>query len=222
MKYEILDSDYKTFFHPYTQTPVRVFRVIYVKDVSWVNPFDEKKHLIKEGTIGGFIAKESNLSQDDDSIILNNGIVFGNAKLKNSFVRDGACIFDDCLIEESEVFGYAKVFGKTLAKNCIFRDNCNIGGMLTMERDYITNSANISGACKIYDTSMYVGSIIRGQCNIYDCELTDVSEICGISTVRNCKLSGRAYLKNANVNNQTLNETITLDLIQQDGDLFPH
>lgn len=222
MKYEILENDYKTFFHPYTQSPVRVYRIIYVNTVKWENPFDGKIHTIIDGTIGGFIQQKTNLDQKDNSVILNNAIVFGNAKLSNAFVRDGACVFDDCNIEESEVFGYARVFGKTTAKNSIFRDNCNVGGMLTMERCYITNSSNVSGVCKIYDTSMYVGSIIRGQCNVYDCELTDVSEICGISTVRNCKLSGRAYLKNANVNNQILNETITLDVVQQDGDLFPH
>jgi NDP-sugar pyrophosphorylase family protein len=222
MKYEILKNDHKTFLHPYTENPVRVFRIIYVSDVTWTNPFTDTEHTISAGTIGGFIASEVNLSHTDTSVILNNAIVFGNATLKDTFVRDSASVFDDCSVIESEVFGTSRIFGKTKAKNCIFRDTCNVGGMLDLERCYITNSANISGVCRIHDTSMYVGSIIRGQCNVYDCQLTDVSEICGISTIRNCRLSGRVFLKNANVQNQSFNETIQLSVTQKEGDLFPH
>lgn len=221
-KYEILKNDYKTFSHPHFDRPVRVFRIIYTKDFKWCNPFTDSVHEIRDGMIGGFVQSESNLSHDDTSVILNNAIVFGNGTLINSMLRDTSAVFDDAVIENSEVFGAAKIFAKTKAIHCLFRDNCNIGGILDLQRCYITNSAQISGVCKVYDTEMYIGSIIRGQCSVYDSKMTDVSEICGISTVRNCHLTGRAYLKNVNVQNQSFNENILLSITQKEGDLFPH
>jgi NDP-sugar pyrophosphorylase family protein len=222
MKYDILENDYRSFLHPHTEQPVRVYRVYYTEDFEWQNPFTDSIVYIKNGTIGGYIQSEINLSQTDNSIVLNTAVVFGNATITNTIVRDNATVFDNAAAEHCEIFGYSRIFGKTNAKYSIFRDHCNVGGILELEQCYISNSTQISGVCKLHSTEMYNGSVIRGQCTVRNSTLLDVSEISGVSTVINCKLSGRGILQNGKFVNQTVSERVILNSIIKDGDLFPH
>ena len=217
MKYEILKGDYKTFLHPHTGSPVRVFRIWYIKTFTWINPFTDQEIIIHADSPGGFIQSQVNLDHNDTSAILNNAIVFGNATLSNSILRDTSSVFDSSNVTDSEIFGAARIFGKTRANLCIFRDTCNVGGILELEKCYIANSANIAGACKVTNTEMFNGSIIRGQSTVNSCSLYDVSEISGVSNVKNMILRGNTLVKNSNV----YKDEINLRVFTVDGDLFP-
>ena len=56
---------------------------------------------VKNGDIGGWIERESNLSQNGDAWVYGNAKVYDDAK-----VCDGAKVYDD-----AEVYGNAKVYG---------------------------------------------------------------------------------------------------------------
>lgn len=64
---------------------------------------------VKKGDIGGFIAREGNLSVVDNAWVSDDAIVFGNAKvLGNATVSDDAWVFCDAM-----VYGNARIFGNT-------------------------------------------------------------------------------------------------------------
>lgn len=212
----LLKNDYKDFFHPHIQNKkVRVYRLYYLEDVE--NKFGS----VKANTVGGYLESESNFDLENPSIILNQGMVFGQAITRNSMIKDYSAVFDETVLDTCESFGKSRIFGKTKANNSIFRDNCSIGGILTIKSSYFSNSVNVSGLCKIFNCKMYVGSRISGQSDVYDTTLTDTSEITGVSRIRNCVLTGRTVLKNEHLENQSISEDIELNILSQKGDLFP-
>lgn len=125
---------------------------------------------IKKGDKGGFIEKESNLSQEgkcwiygnakvyNDAIVGYDALVYDNAEVfDNAVIWRNAKIFDDVIIcnsarvdGDAEVFKYAKVFGKA----CIYGNA------------KISNSAQIFG-----DTDVYGNAEIYG-----DAKVTTISD----------------------------------------------
>lgn len=97
---------------------VSLYRIQYLRDVGdW----------IKEGSLGGYIEKESCLSQDGESFVGGNAYVFGDSEVVEngkvygrawiqgkSIVRGNASVFDNATIYNSIVEDNAKVFGSYL------------------------------------------------------------------------------------------------------------
>ena len=71
---------------------------------------------IKAGDLGGFIEKESNLSQDGNCWVYNTAKVYGDAKIfGNALVYDNAEVFGNAWVYgEAEVFGNAWVYGSAV------------------------------------------------------------------------------------------------------------
>lgn len=81
---------------------------------------------VKKGDIGGWVEKETNLSQEGDcwlygnATVLQDAIVFDNAKVygdaeitNNARVYGNSKVFDEAYIMDSaEVFDYAEVYGE--------------------------------------------------------------------------------------------------------------
>lgn len=85
---------------------------------------------VKKGTLGGYIEKESNLSQEGDAWVHRGAIVCNNAQ-----------ILDNAQIEDyAEVFGEARVFG-----NAKVRDYAWVHGEAE-----ISDNAIIFGKAQIY------------------------------------------------------------------------
>ena len=103
---------------------------------------------VKAGELGGFIEKESNLSQSgncwiyNDAKALNNAMIYENAQIYNeTIIRDYAKAFGNVQLFErvnmrhnSIAHGDAKISGDiTLADNTIVEGNANLSGSMVLE-----------------------------------------------------------------------------------------
>ena len=110
---------------------------------------------VKKGDKGGFIEKESNLSQSgdcwvyDDAKVYSSSIVYGDAKVcDNARVYDNAIVTDHAKVyNNAMVYGYARVYA-----------NANIYGDALVH-----GKANVSGNAMVCDNTK-----IFGNAEVYD------------------------------------------------------
>ncbi len=71
---------------------------------------------VRKSTLGGWIEKESNLSQNGNSWIADNAMVFGDAVVcDDAIVRENAVVYDDATVkEDASVRGNAVVSGNSI------------------------------------------------------------------------------------------------------------
>lgn len=109
-----------------------LYRIRALKDFGW----------IKAGQLGGFVEKESNLSQAEDCWIFDNAKVYGDALVSND-----ARVFDDV-----EVFDYAHVY------HCAtISDDAKVYGAA-----WICDDAHVCGDAHVFDRAL-----IRGDAKVY-------------------------------------------------------
>src|SRR5574344_306154 len=148
-KYEFTDKTRE--WHGHT-----LYRIKALKDFSHV----------KKGDLGGFVEKESNLSQLGDCWVYNDAKVYGNARVsENAIVCVEAKVFDD-----AEVCGNARVCGNT-----------NVCG-----------DAQVYGDARIYDYAWAFGNArINGFAQI--CGNAQVKSIGDYAVFQNNWSSGRWF-----------------------------
>lgn len=114
---------------------------------------------VEKGDIGGFIEKESNLSQEELCWIYNDAKVYGNAK-----VRGHATIADNAVIKEKAfITGHSMIYrDATICGYAITQDNAIVGGTTTVnEYAIICGNAELFGDAKVTcDRDYYVGKNI--------------------------------------------------------------
>ena len=95
---------------------------------------------IKAGDLGGFIEKESNLSQDGNCWVYDTAKVYGDAK-----------IFGNALVDDNaKVFGYAEVHGcAKVSNNAEVYGNTDVYGNAK-----IYGNAEVSGSSKVCGDTM--------------------------------------------------------------------
>ena len=121
-KYDLDKTDIKTL-----PNGVKLYRIIAVKDFS----------NFKKGEKGGYIEKESNLSQTDNAWVYGNACVSEKAKVfENALVYDNAQIYGN-----AKVFGNAKIFG-----------NAKV-----YYNAYVTGDAEVYGNAEVYGHSTISG-----------------------------------------------------------------
>lgn len=128
---------------------------------------------IKKGSIGGFIEKEDNLSQEDNCWIFLDGKVYGNAKVFGNAVIDGfaqvcdnAVVFGNAQVRgHSKVKDNARVFNNARMEGCsIVKDNAQVyGNSLLLDNAQVCDNANLIGTCLVRDNA-----IVCGDADIYD------------------------------------------------------
>ena len=141
----------------------KVFRIKALEDFGTV----------KKGTLGGYIAKESNLSFKEDSwawvgkeaVVMDNASVLGHAHVTdyviiagNSTVKDGAV-----------VTGNAEINGNCFVmQNAIVADNAKLNGKVVVtDHAYITGDASLDGEIRVYGTGTISGDVeIEGKADI--------------------------------------------------------
>lgn len=124
MKYQLLKGDTLT-IHNGNGKSVTLHRIIATRDIF--------EHNIKEGTIGGYIERSSNLDQEDGSWVGDSAKVYG----ANSFITGNSLIT-----------GSATVINSTIEENCSIRD-----------RSYVSNVQ--ASACNFSDNCKLVGSTLK-------------------------------------------------------------
>ncbi|GAA4667868.1 hypothetical protein [Bartonella pachyuromydis] len=138
-----LTSEIKQIKNMFTREITTLYRIKALKDFSDV----------KEGDLGGFIEKESNLSHDGNCWVYNEACVYNNAHVSdNATVCDYASVFDNAKIESnSKVFDCARIY-----------DNAKITGYT-----YICDKVSVFGNSYI-DTKK-----LNGHINICDQTIKD-------------------------------------------------
>lgn len=121
---------------------------------------------IKKGDKGGFIEKESNLSQKgkcwvyneakvyNDARICHNALVYGTAEVfHNAFIYSNAKIFDDARIfENAIIYDNAQIFNDAeIYDNALVYGNAEVYG-----HTQIYGNAEICGNAKVTTTSDYI------------------------------------------------------------------
>ena len=121
-KYEILEN---IFIQP--EEGLKLYRIRALRDIG----------MVKKGELGGFIEKESNLSQEgncwvggnawvfmnaqvqDNAIVSGDAIVFGRAKISNNaIVTENARVYDNSrVIDNAKVYGNVKIGGNSLIED---------------------------------------------------------------------------------------------------------
>ena len=106
---------------------------------------------VGKGDLGGWIEKETNLSQEGDCWVYDNARVYGNAIVyDNARVYDSAMVYDNARVYDNAiVYGYAIVYG-----------NMNILGKLISKVDDFIEIQNPNGRI--------VTSVLKGEKIFYN------------------------------------------------------
>lgn len=209
-KFSITRHDYKDIKNPISRSApiVRLYRIIAIRDfeIPYVG-------IIREGTLGGYVESESNLSQESSAWIMNTAKAFGNAIVKgNAILKDDAAIYGDAVVDGHSVLqNYARVYGNAkLSGRCIISDRCDVKGNTELTDVIMNNASMIFENAKVNNCKLRDGAMVRGNSVVIDTNLMDISEIDGNSIIENCELKGRSVLRDKECKNETFNEEINL------------
>lgn len=154
-KYELLKDDY-------IKVGERtVYRIRALKDFGNV----------KKGDLGGYIAKEENLSHDRNAWVFDNAVVVG----------EEAAVYDDAEIHDNvRVYDRAKVYHDAIVRSATICMNAEIFGDAKVEGGSHSSSVVICDNAKIYDHARVEGgsTIIGGSVRV-----SSFCEIGGSTTV---------------------------------------
>ena len=112
--------------------------------------------IIKKGELGGYIEKESNLSQDGTCWVYDSACVMDDATLlENAAIFDNAIVCDDAFLSGNAVVsGYGRVMGNS----CMYEDSTVSGlavlageASLTHEEELTGTSINIDPVVLLID-----------------------------------------------------------------------
>lgn len=153
-KYELLKDDY-------IKVGERtVYRIRALKDFGNV----------KKGDLGGYIAKEENLSHDRNAWVFDNAVVVG----EEAAVYDDAEIHDNVRVyDRAKVYHDARVYGNT-----VIRWEARVSGDAQ-----VFDNVEISGKAKVY-----------GDATVHNCELKDSSRVYDDAIVRNATVCMNAEI----------------------------
>lgn len=212
MKYDILKNDYLQIKHPATGKALKLFRIIALREFRTKNGYD-----VRSGEVGGYVEGEQNLSQNDFSWIFNTAMVFDDALLIDSTVHDQAKVFGNCILTDCEIRRKVRVWGSCTLTECYLTDNVDVSGECEVTDTKAFNSSVITGKSKVTKCHLSSGSRIGGNSTVVNSVLKDVSEVTGTSLVEDCDFSGRTFVKNSNLLNETQTNNVELKIITENG-----
>ena len=148
---------------------VTVHRIRAATDFLVFKPFQSKggeeytATLIREGTLGGWIEKEENLSQHGMAWVADEAIVYGHAR-----VLDQALVYDHAVISDyAHAEGFAQVSGHAkLHGNASVDEFATVGDNADIDAGSIYEYASVYGNARILDG--YGCTLIRGHSRIHE------------------------------------------------------
>ena len=134
---------------------------------------------VKQGDKGGYVEKESNLSQYGDCWVYDNAHVYGNAMVcDNAKVYDNAKIYGNTVVSDNAmVYGNAKVSDNVMVcDEAIVCDNAEVYDYSWIyDNATVCHNTKIYGSVKIYDKAVVCGNA----------RVRDNAEICGNAIIAN-------------------------------------
>ena len=143
---------------------------------------------VKKGDLGGYVEKESNLSQTGDAWIYDDAKAMDNAIVKN----------DATLHHNAEIYDNAIVSGSaSVNENATLRDKATVSDKAILYGNVIlVDGAKIYGKARLYD---YV--LVSGNAQVYDnarciqsAKIEDDAQIFNDAIIDNAVISGSAYV----------------------------
>lgn len=145
-----------------------LYQIVALKDLP--------SKIVRKGTLGGYVEKESNLSQEGDCWI------YGNAKvMKNSHVSESAVIYDNAIIAGGKVVGKAVVKDHAQIRDGILvADSAMVGGHAICEGSaIISDNAFVNGDTKIITKPRPLITEISGNAKVNCTRIGDEVTISG-------------------------------------------
>lgn len=144
-KYEILEDQFLY------KDGIKLYRIKLVRDIE-----NKARGFIPMGTLGGFIEKESNLAQDDESWVLSHfnpttkqwtwGIVYENAIVKdNAWVNPLAEIHGNAIICENSVVAGTNI----IRGDVVLKGFAMISGVITLSTGIFDGQIRVYGRGEI-------------------------------------------------------------------------
>jgi len=165
-----------------------LYRIKALKDIH-----TNSKIIIKKGSIGGFIEKEDNLSQEDSCWVYNDAKVFETARVEDdATVNDNTMIYGNALIKNnSYISGIAKVFDNVRCWDDISIIDSMVHGNSVIMNDAkiysfsdIYGDVNITDKVLIKDHAVIYGNVkLYGNVIIDNLVITDSNQILGIGPI---------------------------------------
>lgn len=212
MKYKILKNDHIDIKHPKTKKPVRLYRILALKS------FECKVGTVTEGSIGGFVADETNLNQNDSSWLFHLAKIFDNALLVDSVMLDNSIACQNAIIQDSICRVQALVSGDVTIINSEISNGVAVDGSAVISESKLFDSTRVWGSPKIERSILHDGAVVRDQAKVKNCVLRDTVLVKGVSDIENCQYSGYTLINNAVCKNETRREDVDLNVVQQ---IFP-
>lgn len=209
MKYKILKNDHIDIKHPKTKKPVRLYRILALKS------FECKVGTVAEGSIGGFVADETNLNQNDSSWLFNQAKIFDNALLVDSVLLDNAVACQNAIIQDSVCRVQALVLGDVTISNSLVTNGATVDGSAIISDSKLFDSVRVWGSPKIERSVLHDGVVVRDHAQVTRCVLRDTVLIMGTSNIENCQYSGYISINNSIHKNETRRQDVELNIIQQ-------
>lgn len=161
---------------------------------------------VKKGDLGGYVEKESNLSQTGDAWIYDDAKVMDNAIVKNdATLHHNAEIYDNAIVSDSA----------SVNENATLRDKATVSDNAILYGNVILiDKAKIYGKARLYD---YV--LVSGNVQVYDnarcygfAKIEDDTQVFNDAIIDNAVISGSACVfdKATVKNNSTVSGHINL------------
>lgn len=211
-KYKLLKNDYLDVKHPVTKKPVRLYRILALKS------FESKGGSVREGSIGGFVSDESNMTQNDSSWVFNQAKIFDNALLIDSSLLDDAIAYQNAIIQDSICRGHSHTLGDCTVINSLIADNVTVEGESKIEDCKIFDASRVYGKPILERTVMHDGVVVRDTAKVIKCVLRDTVTVKGVSEIEGCHFSGHTIIANSKHLNETRKTDVELTIEQQ---IFP-
>jgi carbonic anhydrase/acetyltransferase-like protein (isoleucine patch superfamily) len=112
-----------------------------VRRIRAIRDINTQFLFVPKGTLGGWVEKSSNLSQDGESWVANEAVVCGNGKITHNALVSGNAWVKDCVITDNAIVtDFARVTGESKCE-----DEAFVGGNARIRGGRITENAQVTG-----------------------------------------------------------------------------
>ncbi len=211
-KIQLLENDFVDLKHPQTEMPVRVYRIISLRQI---------RDTIPKSTVGGYVQNVNNLNEDDSSWIFNNAKVFDSAIVKGDDcdVIENAIIFGKAIVDKSTVGGTTRIYDNAMVELSNIANNCDIFENAKVYTSNVSNAVKIYGNANVVGSTISQGATVHGSARVTKSRLKDVSEVRGSAILENMILLSRSVVEGGSHANQTYSNEVELLIKSGLGDL---
>jgi carbonic anhydrase/acetyltransferase-like protein (isoleucine patch superfamily) len=200
----LLDQDTVNLKHPTIENKfIKLYRICALKTFK----LSEFGITIEKNTVGGYVEGLHNLDPDIPSWVGHRSRVFDNAKISyGSLLTESCVVFGNAEIKASRLKNYARVLGDAKVVESTLEDLVEIKDNATVVNSHMKNSTMAFNNATVQGSSLEIGSCARGDSILIDSHLTDTTQVGGTAKLINCNLLHDAKVFEGKHENITFDE----------------